>query len=328
MTSDFTWVETPNDPEAPLPDGRMTPLQFQCDKDLDYIMVDAGAQAEECAYRAGAFRGPYAAHSSIDGSRNVVLFREDGWPVPPKVIPRVQGLTAAALQPLDSDVVAAWSLLADRNSYPMVTPGTDRSGHGNDLGTPNSYYSIPDLIPGQASPLFGPNTAGGFQGNPASTALHILGELTVTMRVWCPGIGYGGGYLWSQSNYHDGSEAGNCIGSMYFNTDGSIAYFAMNGPGKTPVVATHSTYPTRAAWNYISLRRNAAGTSVTIGLNNVNETFSGLLPPTGGGNSLPAIGVSSFGAERPNCGIADVVERNVSRSDADLAAWYKIAMGL
>ena len=84
--SDFVWVDVPDDPAQPLGNGVDEPLNFQALADVDRIIVDEGQGDEVCAYRSGAFRGRYAALSTIDPSRNIELMRQGGWPKAPKVI--------------------------------------------------------------------------------------------------------------------------------------------------------------------------------------------------------------------------------------------------
>jgi hypothetical protein len=87
--SDFIWTDLPNDPAVPLAAGKDEPLNFQALKDVDRIIVDEGLGDEVVAYRSGAFRGRYAALSTMDASRNVALMRAGGWPASPTVLAKV-----------------------------------------------------------------------------------------------------------------------------------------------------------------------------------------------------------------------------------------------
>jgi hypothetical protein len=88
--TDVVYTDPPDDPSQPLVLGALEPIGFTCVRALDWLMVDMGAGYEECAFREGAFRGPYAAHSSISGDLLTgTVLREGGWLAPPKLIPQV-----------------------------------------------------------------------------------------------------------------------------------------------------------------------------------------------------------------------------------------------
>lgn len=119
--SDFTWTETPNDPNTPLAMGPFTTLHFTASTAIDYIAIDVGTGVEECAFRDGAFRGLYAGASTIDNTLKVVsLYRSGGWPAPPKVFPKI-----AASGGTGVEVVSIINLSTGPNYDKVTTPTID-----------------------------------------------------------------------------------------------------------------------------------------------------------------------------------------------------------
>lgn len=86
---DVTYLDPPNDPEQPLELGAFEPIEFTCARPLLALYIDQGGATPEVAYYDGAFVGPYAALSEVDGL-DVTVLRSGGWLAPPLLRPRLE----------------------------------------------------------------------------------------------------------------------------------------------------------------------------------------------------------------------------------------------
>ena len=278
MTSDFTWVDVPNDPLHPLGDGAQEPLQFQADKAVDRILVDVGLGNEECAYRDGAFRGQYAAQSSIDGSNNVVLFRQGGWPNPPKVIPKVtssSGGPAGALLPNLYSPLGLWAL---DGAPTLATMGHDRSSNARHLqgAAKAALGSIAGKSAITESQLYIPTDATIAALTGAMTFVCVLGVVAnLDPAGWQVMFGLG-----------NGQPTENDLCFFALDDDGLLEYYAQHA-SEVDITWTSTIAPPKNLRAVLSLRRHASG-SVTVGIDDTYESSGALPVPTLRGGALQA----------------------------------------
>lgn len=334
MPSDFTWGDIPNDPSHPLPQGPLEPLQFQAATDVDRIIVDLGDGDELCAWRDGAFRGSFAARSSMDVSRNVVLFREGGWPRPPKVIPKVKESSSG---PLPALLPVGWRGATSQYACRVVggvQSGADRSGNGNELGSGNRT-SGPDLIRGET--CFCPGVyPGNVLAGPIPASRTWTGAMSVIARFAATGFDY-------VSNYHhvincrlNGNANGLCPWGLGVNPDGKLVCYWQNAAGVYQIGVAAGGDLRDGIWHHVGFSRPAAGTSCKLYVDGVATAVTGLDPPTTTANTGAAttwIGAATGGGwpnnEFFNGSLGDInTFGNIELVAADFTDARKIMMGL
>jgi hypothetical protein len=157
----------------------------------------------------------------------------------------------------------------------------------------------------------------------AASVFRLTGALTVTCRAW-----YDGNAL--VNVVADQSLAG--VGLQY-NTLFTVgisagkAFYYREVNGAIGAVGVNSTVPMAAGrWYFLSWRRAASG-DITIGVDDVYQTFV-VTPPVDGSASQLQVGRDAQPGQLMNGGIADLAVWGARLSDAQVLPLYRACMGV
>jgi hypothetical protein len=262
--TDVVYTDTPNDPLVPLALGALEPINFTCQKPLQYLVVEQG-DILETAYMDGAFTASYAGSSTISGDKKTVtVLRTGGWFAPPLLRPRMS--QASQLQPLNyaANIVAAYAL-----NEPGADCNLDRSGNGRHFTSTRLAADMsngPDIIQGKAC-IWSPGVWALAPKTCRQTGAHwgLFGELTIAYRMFVSAAEVGAeGLLEHCFLQGQGTPPGTASVAFQSGIIGNGAtphclyYYAERLKVGQAFISTLSVPPNR--WVFVTLRRRSNGT--------------------------------------------------------------------
>lgn len=264
-----------------------------------------------------------------------------------------------ALQPVDSDVLAAW-----KNEYVAGDFGSngmqlkDYSGNGWDLDVVNGFLSVPDIVPGrltqfawltnhnsQPNPLqlySGGGTARGLYRSGSCDVFDLVGDLTLTVRV--AQSGQQGAFAAYQYIYSHGDFVGSKGASFGLGVEKDGYRFFVYWERPLPTFTSQFVYFSAGISQrirssgfqhaFVSCVRDSTAKTLRLGVDGVYETqpyAQQALPQTGRKVFVGAT-PSVSGAQSDVMGFCGLVTnpviRTATRTDAQLEIIRAKTMGL